>query len=96
MVKNLTHFQEHYEKRKVNYDRYKKKKKAFYILQKYIMDPLLLEGKKFDLRQLVIIPTVAPFSIVTYGGYIRRSLFGFNLDVHTRKDDAVHVTNFNL
>jgi hypothetical protein len=60
------------------------------------MDPLLLEGKKFDLRLLTVVPTVKPFSIITYGGYIRRSLYHFNLDLSTRKDDAVHVTNYGL
>ncbi|XP_074655111.1 uncharacterized protein LOC141908801 [Tubulanus polymorphus] len=60
------------------------------IVQRYINDPLLVEGKKFDIRAYMMIPSTSPFMLYYHGGYLRLSIHKYN------KDDAdmtTHLTN---
>ena len=52
-----------------------------YVLQKYIENPLLLEGHKFDIRQWVLIKSLHPLKIYYYSeAYCRLSTKLF--DIH--------------
>ena len=44
------------------------------IIQKYIENPLLIDGKKFDIRCYVYIVSAKPFVVLFRHGYVRRSL----------------------
>mmetsp|Transcript_60792 Transcript_60792/g.144845 ORF Transcript_60792/g.144845 Transcript_60792/m.144845 type:complete len:452 (+) Transcript_60792:109-1464(+) len=63
-----------------------------YVVQRYLSDPLLIGGKKFDLRLYVLVTSYVPLTV-----YMYRS--GFARFTHTRfsmtdlSDAMVHLTN---
>jgi hypothetical protein len=62
------------------------------IMQRYLTNPLLLKGKKFDIRAFALIASTTPL-IALYGGpgYCRLSVDDYHgADV---EDTAVHLTN---
>ncbi|CAF1680194.1 unnamed protein product, partial [Adineta ricciae] len=48
------------------------------IVQRYIMNPLLIYGKKFDIRCYMLISSVKPLIVLYHKGYIRLSMFDFD------------------
>ena len=56
-----------------------------YIAQRYITDPLLMGGKKFDLRLYVLVTSFSPLTIYAYRD-------GFARFTHSRYDPD-HLTN---
>lgn len=60
------------------------------FLNRYITNPLLLDGKKFDIRAFMLIASTSPFLVLFHKGYIRLSLQTYDNDT----DDLVaHLTN---
>ncbi|CAF3861252.1 unnamed protein product [Rotaria magnacalcarata] len=60
------------------------------VIQRYIMNPLLVHGKKFDIRCYMLISSVKPLLIFYHSGYLRLSMFDFD-----NKDENLltHLTN---
>jgi hypothetical protein len=56
----------------------------------YIPNPLLIHGKKFDIRCYMLIASVKPLIVLYHSGYIRLSMFDFD-----NNDDNLltHLTN---
>lgn len=63
-----------------------------YIAQEYLSDLLLLEGRKFDVRALVLIAGTNPYYLFHHEGYLRVSVKEF--DPHGGR--AVHLTNSHV
>ncbi|NXY49677.1 TTL10 polyglycylase, partial [Ceuthmochares aereus] len=63
------------------------------IVQRYIEKPLLLEGKKFDVRSYLLIACTAPYVLFFAQGYVR--LTCVNYDVAS-DDLTVHLTNQSM
>lgn len=63
-----------------------------FVAQKYIEHPLVIEGKKFDIRQWVLIQDYCPPKIWFYNDcYIRFCADDFSLDnIYNRH---IHLTN---
>ncbi|KAJ7306396.1 hypothetical protein JRQ81_009742 [Phrynocephalus forsythii] len=60
------------------------------IVQRYIDKPLLLEGKKFDIRSYLLIACTAPYMVFFGHGYVRLTC----LDYDPRSEDLTsHLTN---
>lgn len=63
-----------------------------YIVQRYIADPLLIGGKKFDIRLYALVTSYNPLTIYFYRG-------GFARFTHCRYDESkiqnseIHLTN---
>ena len=60
------------------------------LVQRYIMNPLLLEERKFDIRVYMLIIAARPYLVFYHSGYVRLSCVPFvldNVDMHT------HLTN---
>ncbi|CAF3333376.1 unnamed protein product [Rotaria socialis] len=60
------------------------------IVQHYIMNPLLINGKKFDIRCYMLISSVKPLLIFYHSGYIRLSMFDFD---NNDENLLTHLTN---
>ena len=45
-----------------------------YIIQDYIQKPLLIHGKKFDMRVYMLIASAMPYIVFYHPGYLRRSV----------------------
>ncbi|XP_058497819.1 protein polyglycylase TTLL10 isoform X1 [Solea solea] len=60
------------------------------IVQHYIQSPLLLKGKKFDVRSYMLIACTAPFMVFFHHGYVR-----LTCDLYDPKSDnlSAHLTN---
>ncbi|KAF4659097.1 putative tubulin polyglutamylase ttll9 [Perkinsus chesapeaki] len=65
-----------------------------YIVQRYISNPLLLGGKKFDLRIYVLVPSYSPLTVWVYReGFARLSMSRYSNSKSSMTNNAVHLTN---
>ncbi|KAM9628848.1 inactive polyglycylase TTLL10 [Morphnus guianensis] len=60
------------------------------IVQRYLHQPLLLEGKKFDVRSYLLIACTAPYVLFFAQGYIRLTCVNYDA---ASDDLTVHLTN---
>ena len=64
------------------------------VIQKYIENPCLFKGKKFDLRMFSLIACTKPFIMLYSEGYVRISLHDYTLDdFDTKEGKITHMTN---
>jgi hypothetical protein len=67
------------------------------VVQKYIEDPLLVCGRKFDLRCYCLIARNEPHYLAYYHpGYCRRSLKAYSTSDESLADSSVHLTNVSV
>jgi hypothetical protein len=66
-------------------------------VQKYIINPLLLDGYKFDMRIYVLVTNFHPLEAFVYKeGFARLSTEKFSLEPMFIKNTFVHLTNFAI
>jgi len=67
------------------------------LVQKYISNPLLINGHKFDLRFYVAVPSVDPLRVYLFNnGLVRIATHNYNDHFNDIGDFAAHLTNFSL
>ncbi|XP_035761591.1 protein polyglycylase TTLL10 isoform X3 [Neolamprologus brichardi] len=79
----------HTEDRRFNRKMHYRQPQA-YIVQHYIQNPLLLKGKKFDVRSYLLIACTAPYVVFFRHGYVRLTC---DLYDPTSKNLSAHLTN---
>jgi len=62
-----------------------------YIMQKYVANPALIGGRKFDLRTFMLIASTEPYLVFYHKGFIRRSATAYSSDA--LGDKLAHITN---
>eukprot|EP00250_Pteridium_aquilinum_P026751 c33533_g1_i1 orf=293-1114(+) len=68
-----------------------------YIVQKYIDNPYLVGGKKFDLRIYVLVISYAPLKAYLYrSGFARFTNTRFSMKKEDIINNFVHLTNFSI
>ncbi|KAL1524709.1 hypothetical protein AB1Y20_019593 [Prymnesium parvum] len=72
----------------------KEKEVAAYVVQRYIENPQLIGGKKFDLRLYVLVTSYSPLTVYIYrAGFCRFSGYRYNTHAKNLGDTYVHLTN---
>ena len=74
-------------------DRRKKQNKArnsTRIVQRYIASPLLLNGRKFDIRVYLLVGSSRPYNVFFHSGYLRLALNTYD---NGSDDLSTHLTN---
>jgi hypothetical protein len=67
------------------------------IVQRYVANPLLLNGFKFDLRLYVLVTSFQPLEAFLYGeGFARMCTAPFSLSPERMHDRFVHLTNYAI
>lgn len=75
--------------------RTKKDDQPIWVVQKYIERPLIVLGKKFDIRQWVLVTSVRPLSIWQWQEpYVRFT--SENYDASSAKNKFMHLTNVTV
>ena len=70
------------------------KNNSKYIVQQYINNPLLIGGKKFDLRLYVLVTSYNPLTVYMYReGFCRFSTVRFNVEKGSLSNNVMHLTN---
>lgn len=62
------------------------------VVQKYIENPLLIDGRKFDIRAYMIVVCMKPYLVLYQAGYVRMSLNTYTTE-NFAKDKITHLTN---
>ncbi|XP_038062248.1 probable beta-tubulin polyglutamylase [Patiria miniata] len=60
------------------------------MIQRYVPNPLLLDGKKFDVRAYMLIACTTPYIVFYHSGYLRLSCDSYD---PTSDDLTLHLTN---
>eukprot|EP00347_Sterkiella_histriomuscorum_P010309 403376796 len=67
------------------------------VVQRYIKNPLLINGYKFDMRIYVLVTSVNPLEVFIYKeGFGRFSTMPFSLDPTDRANKYIHLTNVSI
>lgn len=67
------------------------------VMQRYLKDPLLLNGFKFDMRIYVLVTSVNPLEVFIYNeGFGRFSTVPYNLDPNDKANKYIHLTNVSI
>ena len=67
------------------------------VLQRYMKNPLLLNGFKFDLRIYILVTSFNPLEAFVYKeGFARISTQPFSLSPHDMTNKFVHLTNYSI
>mmetsp|Transcript_12620 Transcript_12620/g.20393 ORF Transcript_12620/g.20393 Transcript_12620/m.20393 type:complete len:509 (-) Transcript_12620:79-1605(-) len=82
LSKNITEIEERY-----------KCGEARYVVQKYIHDPALMGGHKFDMRTYLLIASRDPLIVFVHRGFIRKSEHAYNSNPEELNDTKSHITN---
>ncbi|KAJ0394119.1 hypothetical protein P43SY_010005 [Pythium insidiosum] len=65
-----------------------------YVVQKYISNPYLVGGKKFDLRLYALVPSFSPLEIYLYrGGFARFTNSRYSNNPSDIANSFIHLTN---
>eukprot|EP00931_Biecheleriopsis_adriatica_P076601 TRINITY_DN50293_c0_g1_i1.p1 TRINITY_DN50293_c0_g1~~TRINITY_DN50293_c0_g1_i1.p1 ORF type:complete len:534 (+),score=112.57 TRINITY_DN50293_c0_g1_i1:142-1743(+) len=65
-----------------------------YVVQKYVESPLLIGGKKFDMRLYVCVTSYQPLTVYMHrGGFCRFSMSRYSSDKSNLSDLGSHLTN---
>lgn len=71
--------------------------KEVYVISRYIENPLLIGGKKFDLRLYVLVTSFRPLKAYMYQlGFCRFCTVKYNASVHELDNMFVHLTNVSI
>lgn len=67
------------------------------VVQRYVKNPLLIGGYKFDLRIYVVVTSVNPLEAFLYReGFGRFSTMPFSLDPLDKNNKYIHLTNVSI
>ena len=67
------------------------------VVQRYLKNPLLINGYKFDLRIYVLVTSVNPLEVFLYKeGFGRFSTIPFSLDPTDKNNKYIHLTNVSI
>lgn len=67
------------------------------VMQRYLKNPLLLNGYKFDLRIYVLVTSVNPLEAFIYKeGFGRFSTQPYTLDPNDKANQYIHLTNVSI
>ena len=65
-----------------------------YIVQRYIINPLLIGGKKFDLRIYALVTCYSPMTVYFYRtGFARFTHYRYSTNIDDITNNYVHLTN---
>ena len=65
-----------------------------YVVSRYVKNPLLIGGKKFDLRIYVLVTSYKPLKVWLYDfGFARFCNENYSNDVYEMENVFVHLTN---
>lgn len=68
--------------------------KESYVISKYLEDPLLIGGRKFDLRIYVLVTSYRPLKVYLYElGFARFCVEKYSNDFNERENMFIHLTN---
>jgi len=62
------------------------------VVQKYCENPLLVDGRKFDIRAYMLVVCMKPYFVIYNPGYVRMSLNEYTTE-NFAKDKLTHLTN---
>lgn len=63
------------------------------MAQKYVADPHLLNGHKYDFRVYLLIASTDPLIVYFHDGFLRLSILKYDKD---SKERSIHFANTNL
>ena len=76
-----------------NYTEIQKSKFKNFLISRYIMNPMLIRNKKFDVRAYIIVTGMNPLKIYFYrDGYVKIPVKDYTLDYKYIKDGCIHIT----
>ena len=63
------------------------------VVQKYCENPLLVDGRKFDIRAYMIVVCMKPYLVLYQPGYVRMSLLPYSTEGFGKESKLTHLTN---